>query len=70
MYKVVDTNTHKTIGDGFANRTDAKVMRDKRNGGKPKDDKMPRYIVSRGMFHPKGPSNGISTQTIGRKSYL
>ena len=69
-YQVVDTHGNKVVAEGFAKREDAKVERDTRNGGPITDDKMPRYIVSRGKDHPNGPSNGISTQQRGKNSYL
>ncbi len=68
MYQVVDTNTHESVEDGFATRESAKVKRDKMNGGKPEADEMPRYIVARGIAHPKGPSFGISTRERGKNS--
>ncbi len=68
MYQVVDTHGHKVVAEGFANREDAKVDRDTRNGDKPDGDKMARFIVSRGSDHPNGASNGISVQQRGKNS--
>lgn len=65
MYQVVDSQTHETVKDGYKSRSTAKVKRNKLNG---KDST--RYIVSRGSAHPRGASNGISTQQKGRNSYL
>lgn len=62
MYQVADTAGEFGISnEGFANRTDAKKLRDalntKHNGGA-KDDGKPRFVVCRGEDHPRGTTDG------------
>lgn len=57
-YQVVDTNTKDVVDTGFENRSDAKKARDERNGGPPKENVMPQFVVSRGEGHPHGASFG------------
>lgn len=70
-YQVIDTHDNSVVATGFErkegkrknDRLAAKVKRDKLNG-----ENGTRYIVGRGTDHPKGPSNGISTQMRGKNS--
>lgn len=66
MYQVIDTKTNTTVKDGYKSRRTAKVKRDKMLEGKPDGLSQARYIVSRGVAHPRGPSNGINVQEPGR----
>lgn len=71
MYQVIDTHDNSVVATGFErkegkrknDRLAAKVKRNKLNG-----EDGTRYIVARGTDHPKGPSNGTSTQTRGKNS--
>jgi len=62
MYQVVDTKTKKAVATGFAKRQDAKVVRNKKNGG----EAIGQHIVSRGENHPNGPSFGPVENTSKR----
>lgn len=70
MYQVFDTQEQKTVKDGFKSRRTAKAKRNKLLGCQPDGKTQARYIVARGAAHPHGPSNGISTQQRGKRSYL
>lgn len=69
MYQVADTTgklgTSCSFGlsdDGFANRKDAKVVRDALNvqhNSSTKSNEKPRFVVCRGEDHPRGPTDGL-----------
>lgn len=54
MYQIVRTSDKTVVAEGFATRKDAKVKRDKLNGG----NIALMHIVSRGSDHPNGASFG------------
>lgn len=58
MYQVVKTSDKSVVAEGFATREDAKITRDKKNGG-PASVVRNDFIVSRGSDHPNGPSFGF-----------
>ena len=72
MYQVIDSHDNSVVATGFErkegkrknDRGAAKVKRDKLNA----DTTAGRYTVGRGEDHPKGPSNGVSTQMRGKNS--
>ncbi len=62
MYQVIDTSDASSISDeGFATREDAKGLRNRLNtkyNGGVKGDAKPRFVVCRGVNHPRGGTDG------------
>lgn len=62
MYQVIDTKTKKAVDTGFKNRELAKVVRNElneKNNSDVEGSGKPRFVVSRGTDHPRGPSDGV-----------
>lgn len=62
MYQIADTTGEFGISDeSFAKREDAKAARNALNtkhNGSAKNDAKPRFVVCRGVNHPRGPTDG------------
>lgn len=62
MYQVIDTSDASRISEeGFENRKDAKVLRNRLNAkhnGAAEGDGKPRFVVCRGVNHPRGKTDG------------
>ncbi len=70
IYQVVDTKARKVVAEGFKSREEAKVVRNANNEetkGEAEGNGKPRFVVSRGTDHPRGPTDGVTVKNTPKQ---